>query len=335
MRMITKFKLNLALVLVLTIFLASCNKDVGFNLPSENNSYDGKEIYNNKVDILFVVDDSTSMSAHQQELSRVVPDLVDKLNSLQMDFQVAVTSTTTSTNYSYFPHSRQFLGSPKFLNNQNSNLLLNRLLVGEIGSDFERGLEAIEAVLSPSYLNAEAPGFLRADALLAVIIIGDEDDQSEKSTADYIQFLNRLKPNFQEGGQAWIVNFIGILADTYRCGNSSKTYTRALRYPQLVTASNGVMSSICDRDLRPALGNINARLIDILTAFKIDSEPNLDTLVVKINGVVIPADPVNGYAYIKQTDSLGRAGHYIKFYGTSIPRADAKISVTFTPKSSR
>lgn len=323
------------ILLILSLLLVACSRNVNFNLSQENNSFDGKLIYNNKVDILFVVDDSTSMQVHQQELSRVVPDLVAKLNSLKMDYQVAVATTTTSTNTSNFPNARKLVGSPKVLNHLNSDLLLNRLIVGETGSDLERGLDAIEVVLSNSYLSANAPGFIRSDALLAIIVIGDEDDQSTKATSEYVSFLNRLKPNFAEGGQAWVFNFIGILQNTYRCGSYSNTYTKAVRYPEMVQASNGVMSSICERDLATALSNINARLIDIITAFRIDTEPDLSTMRVQIDGSDVPYSSENGYTYIAQSDSKGRVGHYIKFHGTSIPHAESKILVSFTPKSSR
>lgn len=326
---------KMSIIVLASLVFQSCNKSVGFKLPEENKAFVGEETYNNKVDILFVVDDSTSMKEHQEELSRVVPELISQLNSLKMDYQVAVTSSTTSTNLDRFPNSRQMIGSPKILTQENSNLLLDRLLVGETGSDVERGLEAMEVVLSSEYLNSEAKGFIRSDALLAIVIIGDEDDQSSKLTKEYIDFLNRLKPNFPEGGQSWLVNFIGVLQDTYRCGSISKTFVRSIRYAELVSASGGISSSICDRDLTPALQNINARLVDILTSFQIDSEPDLATLVVKVDGLEIALDSMNGYQYVSQKDSLGRTGHYIKFYGTSVPSSDSKISVTFTPKSSK
>ncbi len=46
------------------------------------------------------------------------------------------------------------------------------------GSGIERGLDAMKKALSPERLNAENRGFLRPEAKLMVIVIGDEDDCS-------------------------------------------------------------------------------------------------------------------------------------------------------------
>ncbi len=45
------------------------------------------------------------------------------------------------------------------------------MIVGEAGSNNERGLESMQTVLSSSYLSNEGRGFLRNDALLVVIAL--------------------------------------------------------------------------------------------------------------------------------------------------------------------
>lgn len=320
--------------LALALF-SSCENDVKFDLPQENQSFGGVVTYNNKVDVLFVVDNSTSMTVNQQELSKNVPDLINRLNTLGMDYHVAVTSTTMATDISRFPMSRQILGSPKVLTRSNINLLASRLLVGDTGSDLERGLESMEYVLSSNYLSANAPDFLRRDALLAVIFIGDEDDYSTKNTSDYINFLNALKPPFKEGGRAWIANFIGVVAASRSCDALGSHVSAGLRYLALVDNSGGVKESICNRELVTAVSNIKARLIDILSEFKLQTEPDLSTLKVYINSKLIPEDAVNGYTYAVQTDTTGRTGYYLKFHGTSIPGGNDKIFADFKPKSSK
>lgn len=310
-----------------------CESGVRFGLKSQSEDFSQSITYNNKVDILFVVDNSNSMKDHQAELSRNVPDLINRLNALKMDYHIAVTSTTMSTDADRFPMTRQLLGSPKFLTNSNINALANRLLVGDTGSDSERGLLAMEYVLGENYLAANAPGFLRRDALLSVIFIGDEDDFSVNDVNYYENFLNNLKPPFKEGGRAWIANFIGVLKASTSCDTLGAHVSAGLRYIGLVDRSGGVKSSICERNLVPAVADIKARIVEILSAFRLDSEPKVDSIQVLINGVPVPKDAVDGWSYVKQVDTKGKTGHFIKFHGKSVPAADAVIKVNYDPVS--
>jgi hypothetical protein len=50
--------------------------------------------------------------------------------------------------------------------------------VGTAGDSRERGLEAVTRALSPGLLEGVNAGFLREDAHLVVVILGDEDDCS-------------------------------------------------------------------------------------------------------------------------------------------------------------
>lgn len=308
-----------------------CENGVRFGLQSQSEDFSQSVTYNNKVDILFVVDNSNSMKDHQAELSKNVPDLINRLNSLKMDYHIAVTSTTMSTDSERFPMTRQLLGSPKYLTNSNINVLANRLLVGDTGSDSERGLLAMEYVLGESYLTSSAPGFLRRDALLSIVFIGDEDDYSVNDVAYYENFLNNLKPPFKEGGRAWIANFIGVLRASTSCDTLGSHVSAGTRYIGLVDKSGGVKSSICERNLVPAVADIKARIVEILSAFRLDSEPKQETIQVLINGLPVSKDLIDGWSYEKQVDTKGKTGHFIKFHGKSVPAADAVIKVNYDP----
>ena len=87
--------LNHSLAVVCVLNLLSCsNRATSFALPSEQGGFSGQLFYNNKVDILFVVDNSKSMLQYQQRLSARMQDMVTTLNDLKMDYQVAVTTST-------------------------------------------------------------------------------------------------------------------------------------------------------------------------------------------------------------------------------------------------
>ena len=328
-----KNKILLTTTLLLAILQFGCsNKATSFSLSPTQDSFGQVVVRNNKVDILFVIDNSKSMSQYQQRLAARVPDMIATLNSLKMDYHVAVTSTTMTTDSARYPMTRQILGSPKFLTSTNINLLNDRLIVGESGSDTERGLDALKYVTG-NYAATNAPGFIRSDALFAVVFLGDEDDQSSEfgtsNSNDFVNYMNTFKPDFAEGGRAWIANFIGTITNQ-SCDNLGGFVSIGYNYMRLVDASSGIKESICSADLANAITNIKSRIVSQLTAFKLKSEPNKSSIKVFVAGRSISEDAANGWTLETEVNGA-TTSYFIKFHGTAIPAADEVVQVDFTP----
>lgn len=328
-----KYFLKITVALFVTAMTLSCNnKATSFSLPSTQDSFGQTVVYNNKVDILFVIDNSSSMLQHQQRLAARVPEMINTLNQLHMDYHVAVTTTTMTTNATTYPMTRQILGSPKYLTVANINQLENRLVTGDKGSDNERGLDAL-AFATGNYANTNAPGFLRSDAFFSVIFLGDEEDQSSEfgdgSKNDFVNYMNSFRPDFKEGGRAWIANFIGTVANE-SCDNLGGTPSRGTKYMKLVDASGGVKESICSSDYANALSNIKARIVERITSFRLKDVPDKSTIRVAIDGVEVFEDPVNGWTLESETTD-GKIVYIIKFHGAAIPAADVRINVDYKP----
>lgn len=311
-------------------FLVSCSDSVKFDLPETQDNFGQVVTYNNKVDILWIVDNSTSMLKHQQRLSEQVPELVSKLNSLKMDYHMAVVTTSMGGDA---PDGGRFLGLPKFVTSSTPDLvntLKGRLIVGEAGSNLERGLESMERSLSTSYLANEGRGFFRDDALLVVIALSDEDDFSKASSSAgvtyYTNFLDSIKAPWVDGSRSWVFNFIGVLSLTSQCKTFNDFASVGLSYMGLADVSGGVKESICSSSLSSAVTNIRARIYQILTDFRLSAVPVVDSIIVKINGVNIPRSAVNGWDYLEASNS-------IRFYGSAVPAADASIKVDFKPRN--
>jgi hypothetical protein len=314
--------------------LSGCsNQPTSFGLPSTQDSFSGQVFYNNKVDILFVVDNSKSMLQYQQRLSAQMQNMISTLNSLKMDYRVAVTTSTMSSDSSTYPLTRKLVGSPVYLTASNIHLLTDRIIVGESGSDLERSLDAMRLVTSASYLSGIGSDFIRSDALLSVIFISDERDQSSEfgnpNTTDFVSYLNSRKPDFETGGKAWLANYIGILTNQ-SCDILGGSVSVGTQFINLVTASNGVKSSICNADLSAAVSNIKARIIDQITAYRFDTAPNKASILVTVGSRAIFEDPVNGWTL--ETENLtGTTKYFLKFHGSSIPAADENVDVKFKP----
>ena len=320
-------------ILILALLCFGCeNTPSSFTLPQQNDAFSGAIFYNNKVDILFVVDNSNSMLQYQQRLSARVNDMITALNNLGMDYRVAVTTTTMSTNATNYPNARKLIGSPVYLTAGNIGQLANRIIVGDSGSDLERGLDAMKHVTSTNYLNSIGSDFIRDEALLSVIFISDEVDQSSEfgnpDSVDFVNYLNSRKPQFDSGARAWLANYIGILTNQ-SCDALGGHVSIGTQFIRLVDASNGVKSSICSGDLASAVSNIRSRIIDQITAYRFKSRPDKASIQVSVGGQTVVEDVVNGWTLETEVGGSGQTLYILKFHGSSIPAANEKVVVTF------
>lgn len=321
-------------VLLSLLMMTSCqNSATQFALPQLNDQFSGQVFYNNKVDILFVVDNSKSMLQYQQRLASRVGDMIATLNALGMDYRVAVTSTTMAANSSTYPMTRRLIGSPLYLTASTINLLPERLIVGESGSDLERGLDAMKFVTSPAYLNSVSSDFVRSDALFSVVFISDEIDQSSEfgdpNSSYFVNYLNSLKPPFATGGRAWIANYIGILTNQ-SCDNLGGYVAIGTQFIKLVDASGGVKSSICSADLSQAVASIKSRIVAQITSYRFKDQPNKATIQVTVGGRAIFESATNGWTLEIDTSSATQQ-YILKFHGDAIPGASEQVIVNYKP----
>lgn len=217
------------------------------NTPNQPNQPEqpGGSSQADKVDILWVVDDSGSMCEEQASVRAHISDFIDELADGGVDFQLAVVSTDMQnpTRSGRFQNVADGEGgpqcnvtvdvsacegdSPLIISStdpryQGNDGALDRsrvsrdfgcnASVGTSGTGFEMGLDAARAALSPQLAQSANAGFLRDDAMLAVIFLTDENDcsnpgtidlvngsicewESDKltATAEYVQFFSSLK----------------------------------------------------------------------------------------------------------------------------------------------
>lgn len=302
----------------------ACGKQE-FGVPEQTLDFAQTVTYNNKVDILLMVDNSSSMTQYQNKFSDEVPAMINSLDRLGMDYNFVVVTSDMRTGGS----GGRFIGSPRVLKKGTSNLISNlqsRVRQGQTGSDLERGLHSIMDVLSPSYLSGEGAGFLREDAVLAMISLSNEDDYSSVSVSSAIAFLDQLKPKFKGTTQAWVVNFIGVPNLASSCSTSlDGAYKEpGLRWIELAQNSGGIVQAICDTSLATAVDNVRKRIVQVLTDYYLGRRPKIETILVRKNGVTVPRSNTNGWDFIPE-------GNIVRFYGDAIPAADDQISVDFSP----
>lgn len=318
-----------ALALCAMLSQAACSQQQ-FGLPSQSQQFGQQVTYNTEVDVLWVIDTSSSMDKHQNLLASQIGLFVEALNNTGLNYQIGVTTMDMGSGGAKGKLLAK-AGTPAILQASTPNLipvLADRIRIGADGSAIERGLESMKAALGSSS-NATSPnyGFIRPNALLVTIFLTNEEDQS--ANEDYEAYLNSVRPPLPSGDRSWLVQYMGVMPNDPACQTSEWGYSSVgYRYMELATESGGLSESICDADLRRALTNVKARILEVMTEYKLDRVPNLATLKVWVEGIEIPNNPVNGYSYLAQSNSL-------RFHGTAVPRPGARIRIDYDPSGSK
>ncbi len=131
-----------------------------------------------RMDILFVVDNSVSMT---EELASIANQFDPFLETIKKaDYRIAITTTDWVNNqgrFLEFPNNRYFLDNPdgdSSVHNENVVHFQNTIQRPVGNTNDERGIYVLNQVLEHS----ENDDFFRPHSLLVVIIVSDEDERS-------------------------------------------------------------------------------------------------------------------------------------------------------------
>jgi hypothetical protein len=253
------------------------------------------------VDILFVVDNSGSMIDNQQNLAANFGSLAAIGEAWDTDVHLGVVTTDMTP----WGGMGKLVGAPRYLTEDNWQLFADRAKVGADGSGLEQGLAAAEAALGwPLAADADLPcqvdqactspltcveggcgganrGFLRPEAVLHVVFVTDEDDQSQNSVAYYLDKLTGLKgPDHAD-----LVQVHAVVGKPLVAGATSTCASQAgERYLELAAATGGVVSDICDTDWSAKLEQIGNAIFGLVEEFPLERTPDPETMQVLVNG---------------------------------------------------
>lgn len=245
-----------------------------------------------KMDIVFVVDDSGSMKEEQSNLAQNFPKFASVLDAFttksgaKLDYRLAVTTTGRDVAYTIsalglnlpanekgdngaFREPTSCGGTERWVSRGESNgasTFTCRAKTGTSGPSLEMPLESLKLAFNDRVADGTNANFLRPDALLAVVILTDEDDCSRTDNNftipnDVCATMEGLKPisdytamldTAAKGAGRWAT---AVIAGDKSCTSSFGEATDAVRLKQFVAAAgkNGTFSSICDGDLSTGL----------------------------------------------------------------------------------
>lgn len=241
-------------------------------------SQDTEVNYRSKVDMLFVIDESTSMSKHQNNLSLNIDLFVEEfLKSDIVDFHIGVTCTEVNRSrggggYGSNPHNPHYspysyssggsgitsrcgtlLGSPPFLTENTQDLARKLPEYLKIGTD--RG--ATESVFENAYSvltssSRESRDFYREDAHLILVFLTDARDQSQTVNRELLRdTLISMKK-----GTPRLIHVLSAIIPSYE--NSDQCVRdggqKPYRIEEFTRDFDGQILSLCDPNFGKQLG---------------------------------------------------------------------------------
>ena len=361
----------------LSLFLmsmASCNKNEGkgagisilpnqefFVVPKEESNEEDKRIdseeetkgvkvdnpfeltQKRKIDLIWVVDNSTSMSSHQKNLKENARYFFNLFKSYKYDFRIAVittdmykserrqdfrdrTGTVFHTAYKNIPFIT--LNTPKL-----EKIFMENIMVSTNLSNDERGMESLMAVLETK----EGQGFLRDDAFLSLIFVSDEDDgslrlggdsnftQKEKSQIyldHYLPLLKEIKGS-REDSKPQGVSISAIVVNGKECKNELNNGVGiGFLYMDLVKATSGVVNSLCNKTFDKVMKESAQSIVSRSLYFKLKRNPDPSTLAVFIDGV----QKARGIDWVYNVDE-----NSVFFHPQAIPDVGAEVQINYIP----
>lgn len=242
-----------------------------------------------KMDVLFVIDNSGSMAQEQANLIANFPQFISVLEASNLDYRVAV--TTTGRDYSYSMTLPPIGNIPMSIDGGDNGAMLRPAAcnmtrrwiekgdpdpagtfscvanVGTGGPSDEMPLGAMRDAFEDRLADGTNAGFRRSDALLGVVFLTDEEDCSyeqsvtfafgqglcesmQEPVANYVQFLDAYTGHRSRWAIAAIAG-----PGPGACSSGFGDADEATRLKALVqqTGANAQMSSICEGDLSGGL----------------------------------------------------------------------------------
>lgn len=275
------------------------------------------------LDVLWIVDNSGSMDESLQRLNDQFDLFINAFISLGLDYHIGVVTTDMDNP----AQSGKLQGSPLYIDTGTANPekeFSEVANVGSGGSGDEQGLAASHDALSAPLVTTDNAGFLRADSVVSVIIVSDENDSSSISASNYTSWMNGLRadPDY--------TSFNAIVGDRGLGCSSGDIWTGDFveamggdKYLDVADATGGFFASICTEDFDVAVTNMARSSAGMKSSFELAKVPSdLSQMEVYVDSVAISYDAFDGWSY----DSVNNA---VQFHGDAYPDGGSIIEVSY------
>ncbi len=307
-------RMSLSITVLIAVFLGACSPDSPKLVPApdltvekvvKDNDY---QVFDPKVDILFVVDNSGSMDSHQKDISTNVGRFVAAFfNRVSIDYHIGVVSTDMDQTFNGKCCGR-LIGDPTFIQSNTVNPavdLAGRLLLGTNGSGTEKLFDPVLAALSAPIESTINKGFLRPEAHLAVIFITDAEDQSQGAGTALYDFLVKLKGKREKVLAYGAIIPSGIPNDVCPRDDYSTEPHRIEQFLSLTINKGKNEFNLCAADFGDKLAQVAQDLAkQVSNTIYLNRAPVIKTLKVTYGTQLIANDPLTGWTFDPSLNAL-------------------------------
>lgn len=246
-------------ILFLLITLLSCGKDNNYVYLNRNiENLQRAETHTiigdtGKVDILWIIDNSGSMSTIQNDVIANTDKFIQSFSQIiNLDWKMGLVSTSIDES--------PYLGFSTPFSHTNPDPIgeFQRAVtsLGTMGSAEEITLETVV-----KHLNAN-PNFLRNDAHFIMIMVSDEEEQSRMSVPDFVQDILRRK----SGNVKMFKAFGAFNARDFGCSIGTTFDYSGDQFDQVIKATNGKVYSACTPDFGSKLADLGKEIISTVAS---------------------------------------------------------------------
>jgi hypothetical protein len=370
------------------VLVAGCGEQKFTTTPAEVQAdAPGTYILPPKVDILLMEDDTGSMDASNAEITQQLTKFLENLESKNWNYRFATVPLvnrkgrtlsemlTSKHDPSWgakwvapYPGAIQANADkvlPQYFRTPSTYSHFLKTSELDIGlGGHEQGFLNIEATL---YRRAPETQFLRPDALLAIIVLGNGNDTTsvnlckdvdgteipcpppDKSAQNSLEYYTSRIRSVKASPS--LVKFYAAVANKRQSPCRGGYSYRGSRYKAVEAALTGDQNfDICSQSISSVLSAIDANLtyqkLQMRTRFLfLNQEPNPDSIKVTRNAsgtlTAIPMDPINGWTYAgyqkgvyaidaPASMNLG-TGYVVELHGSGKLLGSETATVTFTP----
>ena len=244
-----------------------------------------------KVDILFVIDNSSSMAVEQGRIASRFDNFIDQIGDLDWHIGITTTDSTPNSRERYWSDGRLVPFSPGlYYLNSSMDIRTARAFFSrhiqrkEDGSDVERGIYTTyrtleRGALGNTEVDRQIAQFIRYDADFAVVLVSDEDEapangncQKNCSYRKRSQPDNLIKYVNSLFGVHKVFQFHSIITHTKACLDG-QGYSYGRKYKELSMKTGGVIGNICSDDYSNILSMIGRKVLNLNKSYKLECKP--------------------------------------------------------------
>ncbi|MBX2796952.1 MAG: VWA domain-containing protein [Myxococcales bacterium] len=270
-----------------------------------------------RADVLFVVDNSSSMSDEQSTLAANFPRMLSWLQTSGVDWHLGVVATDMTDG----AHRGRLVAGAgqRWLEPTTARVgetFASMVQLGTEGSGFEQGRAAAYTALE-TRSRGHNSGFLRDDASLHVIVVSDEDDTSGEAPIalqDFVAFLQDYRPRQRD------VTFSSIVGPRLGCDSASSPGTE---YQAVTEQVGGVFWPICLEPWSTVMEELGRLAVGLSSEFFLSQVPLVHTLQVQVidGDAVTTTVPDDDYRYVGSRNSI--------VFTEIVPPAGAVVEVRY------